>query len=224
METFKFKWFCPWWVFVYVTDKWRNNFQPIHLAYFQPKLQQEWNLAKWCVLIPETCTPSKRQQQSQWITINAVKIGNWLRTASRSTPKQLSRDFWSFLLANNDIYCQELQRLSAIHLLHWVSPGYFWLDSLSSRTTDLCCPLKFSYCITFPCAAFVTQLFFQPRFICESHRGLAVIRAQKPLLCFWIVLANSVLIEDWYSPGDQSLLFPMTAQASPQDTFGLTQR
>lgn len=131
-------------------------------------------------------------------------------------------DFF-FFLANNDIYCQELLRSLTTHLLCWVSPGYFWLDSFSSGSRDLWCPLKFSCCITFPCTAFVTQhLFFQPRFICEGHCGLAVIRAQKPPLCFWIVLINSVLIENWYKPGDQSFLSPMSAQASPQGTFGLT--
>lgn len=137
--------------------------------------------------------------------------------------RNLAGTFDFFLLANNDIYCQEVLRSSTAHVLHWVSLGYVWLDSLSSRSRDLCCPLRFSYCITFPCAAFVTQdFFFQPRFICEGHRELAVIRAPKPSLCFWIVLVNSVLIEDWYSSGDQSLLSPMTAQASPQGTYGLT--
>lgn len=29
MQTFKFKWLCLWWVFVYVSDKCKNNFQPI---------------------------------------------------------------------------------------------------------------------------------------------------------------------------------------------------
>lgn len=137
--------------------------------------------------------------------------------------RNLAGTFDFFLLANNDVCCHELLRSPAAHLLHWVSPGYFWLDFLSSESRDLCCPLKSSYCITFPCAAFVTQhFFFQPRFICEGHRGLAAIRAQKPSFCFWIVLVNSMLIEDWYSPGDQSLVSPMTAQVSPQGTFGLT--
>lgn len=202
MVKFKLKGFRPWWLFV--TDKCRNNFQPIHEIDFSSRNE---NQAKSCLLTPGICAPSEQQQQPPTkimkkllpleratsrvrfeifpthpfsaaviapavsypvavltfpflrATVNVGKVQCWWEQTSKSTPKKLSRDilFFIFFLADNDIYCQELLRSSAAHLLHWASPGYFWLDSLSSGSRDLCCPLKFIYCITSPCAAFVTQ-------------------------------------------------------------------